>query len=233
MRGTGELEAEFDLSQREAKRLMQEIVEQLNPTVVRSRRPGTALQTRELPFSEVHNCLRELVRRWIGSGPNLRKMFAQDPELQRRANIGRTILYAAPNGRGYLEWTPLIVRQDAVETPQDVAFRYFMMLITNPEWHLLCGPCKRCDKYFLRQRRGKRIYCSKTCGGNATALSSVQKRRQREHKEKLKRARTAIKNWQMTSRRTDWKKWVCQDVVFTPRWLTRVVNTGQLIPPHP
>ena len=226
-----ELETAFDPSPRGAKRLMQEIVEQLNPTVVRFRRRGTPLQTRDLRLWEAQNCLRELVRRWVDSGPNLRKMFAQDPELQRRANEGRTILYAAPNGRGYLEWTPLIVRRNEVETPQDVAFGYFMMLITNPEWHTLSGPCSRCDKYFLRRRRGKRVYCSKTCSSHATALTSVQKRRKREHNEKLKRARTAIKNWQMTSRRTDWKRWVCQDVVFTPRWLTRAVNSGQLIPP--
>ncbi len=49
---------------------------------------------------EVQSELRRLVSVWFESGPNLVKLFEQDPELKRRTMHGRTLLIPTETGLG-------------------------------------------------------------------------------------------------------------------------------------
>ena len=216
-----------------ASRQMQDLVAALNQTRTRSSRvdaPHVRYSTR-LALSEMQLELRRLIQLWQASGPNLQKMFRKDPTLREQTMHGQTVFYAARNGRGYLDWSPTTPGPDATTrllTPQEDALREFMMLITNPNWETLGGPCRRCRDYFVKKTRRERVYCSKNCGSLTTAVSSVIKHRQAKKLEQVARARQSIEKWVRSSKRKDWKKWVAMDTGLTAKWLTRAVNEGHI-----
>jgi hypothetical protein len=107
------------------------------------------------------------------------------------------------------------------------------MLVTNPSWRLLAGPCKGCDLYFIKKTTRKRVYCSKTCSSHATALASVRKKRDQVRLEKIAQAQAAIDLWAKARRDSDWKYWVSSETGYSVRWLTRVRNEERLrLPAH-
>ena len=60
----------------------------------------------------------------------------------------------------------------------------------------------------------------------------MRKRRMEEKQEKLARVRELCKVWKpAASKETDWKQWVAKRARLTPKWLTRAVNRGELLPP--
>jgi len=181
-------------------------------------------------FSEMRLELRRLVSVWLESGPNLAKLFKNDPELERRTMHGRTLLTPTKTGRGHLHWQPEIPDED-IHSQKDLALNHFMGLIANPAWELLGGPCTRCKNYYLKNTKGQKSYCSRTCSSAATAIPATKIRRQREHAEKIKRAQEFIHKWAEAKRRLDWKSWVCSQTGYTGRWLTRAVNQRLLRPP--
>lgn len=222
------------------------LVATLNPTLVRTRvsRDGDTADYGALPLSEKQIELRRLVKGWMTSGPNLRKMFAREPALDEKTRHGTTLFYPAGKGRGYLDWFPktpeahLSTAQSELASPEDHALREFMVLITNPQWETLGGPCRRCGKFFIKESNRLRVYCSKSCGSRVTAFSAVQKQRQTQKQEKIRLAVEAIEKWQRTSQRIDWKDWVASHAKLTTsrtqlttRWITRAVNQGYIQPP--
>lgn len=176
--------------------------------------------------------LRQLVKMWLDSGPNLRKMFQENPELARRAQNGITHLIPSETGGGYLLWMPELLDED-VKSMRDGALVHFMSLIANPMWELLGGPCRRCGDFYLKRTKGQRTYCTQKCGSKATAGSAMKAKRQKEHDQKIAKAQKLIKQWEERKRRIDWRQWVSSKPGFTDRWLTRAVNKGQLIAPQP
>jgi hypothetical protein len=157
-------------------------------------------------------------------------MFRKNPELAQRAGAGSTVFYTLPSGRGYLEWFP-IANKKAAPSPEDQALRYFMTLITNPQWEMLGGPCRRCKDFFLKKTRRRRFYCSRTCGSRITAVQAVNRHRQHEHAKKIQRARKAIEEWNKRPRRLSWKEWLFNETGYSVRWTTRAVNSGELRQP--
>ena len=216
-----------------AKQQMVELVHALNRTRIATHevtRPDEERLVRLRP-SEMQIELYRLITLWKKSGPNLRKMFRKNPELAERAGAGSTVFYTLPYGRGYLDWFP-IANERAASSPQDQALRYFMTLITNPQWEMLGGPCRRCKDFFLKKTRRRRIYCSRKCGSRITAVQAVKRHRQQEHAKKIQRARNAKEEWGKRRRRLSWKEWVSNATGYSVKWITRAVTSGELRQPR-
>jgi len=212
-----------------AKQQMVDLVQTLNRiriTTHEEKRPNEPSQVRLGP-SDMQIELDRLIKLWMNSGPNLRKMFRKYPELAQRARTGRTVFYPLPSGRGYLEWVP-IVNERAAPSPEDQALEYFMALITNSQWEMLGGPCQRCKDYFLKKTRRQRVYCSRTCGSRVTAGQAVNRHRQQQRAKKIVIAQRAIGKYSEHKRREAWKEWVSNQTGCTKRWITRAVNKGEL-----
>jgi hypothetical protein len=135
---------------------------------------------RRLQPSEIEIELRRLVKCWRLSGPNLRKLFDQEPELAEFSKRCQITFYPTDTGRGHLEWSPSDVIE-GVSPPKDVARDRFMTLITNPNWETLGGPCLCCGEYFIKMVDRPRVYCSTECSSRTTAIVAVKTKRERDH----------------------------------------------------
>jgi hypothetical protein len=180
--------------------------------------------------SDSQDDLRRLVRGWMESGPDLIKMFKKEPELERQIRYGRTRFYPVHDGRGYLDWISEITG-DPQPRYKDQALRDFLMLITNPQWELLGGPCARCGDFFLKKTRRPRVYCTRKCSSAITAVQAVNQHRKKKHAEKIEIAQRAIGKYSEKKRRLAWKEWVSNQTGYTKRWITRAVNKGDLRSP--
>ena len=188
-------------------------------------------RTIRLPQSKKQRALRRLVEAWQASGPNLAKLFAQNPELELRTKHGATLFYPTKAGRGHLDWAPSPVGVSR-HSPEREALEDFMTLIANPRWELLGGPCARCGDYFVKHTKRQKVYCSRTCSSTATAIPAIKRKRQEEQARKIRSAQQCIAEWGKTKRRLGWKQWVSNETGFTIRWLSRAVNSGALRPPN-
>lgn len=210
---------------------MQEFVQAINSTCVKTWHTGKEPQSRRLRLSEVQGELRKLVERWFETGPDLRIMLRDHPELSQRLKQGETTFYPSSSGRGYLEWRPVISGSSGMG-PSRSALEYFLMLITNPLWELLGGPCHRCGDYFLRKTKRQKVYCSRTCSSGQTAASTMKKKRAAERDAKIRKAQASVAEWSKRKRRVAWKKWVEAETGLTIFWLTRAVNSGWIKAPE-
>ena len=210
---------------------MQDLVFALNRTPTRiapSSRPKES-RTIRLELSRTQMELRSLVERWMKSGPNLRKLFAQDPELERRTRHWEMLFYATNTGRGYLDSTP--VPNQINLSPEDRALKDFMTLITNSQWDSLGGPCRRCGNYYLKNTKRQNVYCSRLCSSGETAVSATRKWREREQAKKIDIAQECMFEWPKKKRRLGWKEWVSNETGYSIRWISRAVNNGTLQTP--
>jgi hypothetical protein len=216
-----------------ARHQMSNLVNALNCIRIPTREVGGPSELRivRLKESAMQVELRRLIRLWMRTGPNLRKMFRKEPALDTRARGGKATFYTTNGGQGYLDWTP-VVTDAAGLSPGDQAFELFMSLITNPQWDGLGGPCKRCGDYYLKKTKRQKAYCSRTCSATATAVSAMKQRRQRDHAEKIRRAQEAIGDWSKAKRRQAWKRWVANRTNYSLNWITRAINNGSLRPPN-
>jgi hypothetical protein len=213
-----------------AKQQLKDLVKALNRTRIHVT-SGMPKVTRVHPLelTQQQAELRRLVKNWMKSGPNLRRMFKLEPELAIRTKEGRTTFWPTATGRGHLEWIAQPSGPEA-STPKDGALIDFMTLITNPEWELLGGPCARCGDYYLKKTRRHSKHCSRTCSSTQTAISSTKRGRAKKQEKKIRLAQESIDQWQLKPRQT-WKKWVSQKTGITDRWLTRAEHNKKIKPP--
>jgi len=174
--------------------------------------------------------LRELVDSWQKSGPNLAKMLKNDKALAARVGHGETTLVPTNTGKGHLVWLPSPRDRD-LSSWRDQALTLFMILIVNPQWHRLGGPCPRCDKYYVKKTSRQKTYCSRRCGATLTAIAATRKKRQEKRLEELSRTQAAANQWATVQTRQPWKEWVSTRTNITVKWLTRAVNKGDLRAP--
>ena len=211
---------------------MQDLVVALNRTTTRvapASRPKNS-RTIRLELSHPQMELRSLVERWKKSGPNLRRLFAQEPELEHRTMHWEMLFYATDTGRGYLDSSP--VRSHISLSPEDRALKDFMALITNPQWDSLGGPCRRCGNYYLKKTKRQNVYCSRVCSSGETAVSATRKWREREQAKKIDIAQKATAEWSEKKRRLGWKEWVSNETGYSVRWISRAVNNETLQSPN-
>lgn len=122
------------------------------------------------------------------------------------------------------------VRPD--DSPHSIAVGMFADLVTNEMCEKLAGPCARCGNYYIKKRESQKVYCSRKCGNAATALKRTRERLKEERREKLANITRAIQQWKHHSRtRLDWKSWVVMKTKLDPRFITRAVTNGDLVPP--
>ena len=200
------------------RRDLDHIVETLN----QKPRGGTS------PYAEA---LIRLMERLKGCGGNLKKMMDGDPELAEAvAEVCVTRWMPSTTGRAYLvlqpSWEHILKRE---LTPKQVdrmrPARYAALLFhvgtLNPEWDKLAGPCARCGRYYLKKRASQKVYCSRRCGNAATAVERTRGRIKAERRDKIDRAKTAMKEWKRAKTLQDWKRWVSQKTGIDLRFLTR------------
>lgn len=226
----------YEPSPNSAWQLIHDLVGELNgpeirviPNIRPLQNPEKGRKVRLQP-TETQQELRKLVEDWNESGPNLRKLFAGNPELSKWKMTGMMRLWPTSEARGYLEW--LEAPYDGSWSPREQALHLFMGLISNPLWQLLGGPCHRCGEYFVKKtRRQKAVYCSRSCGAAATAVVSVRAERKRMREEKVAVAQREIDKLSPGNLGSDWKREVGKGTGFSLKWITRSINNGSLRPP--
>ena len=175
--------------------------------------------------------LRRYIEAWKASGPDLLTFSTQHPEMwiSVKAKWERQPLVLFPTSRAM---ALLLLPRERMLSAEEAALYFFITLILNPLWERLGGPCLRCGRYYVAQTaRKNKAYCSRSCGTHATALAATKQRRNKEHADKLRQAAEAIRKWEKSSRKADWKVFVARRGHITSRFLTRAVNNGQLKPP--
>ena len=202
--------------------------------------------------SETHRELRFDLRAWVEawrvSGPNLKKLYGSLPEPQSTALTFamRTIWSPADGAKAELLFVPdypvletllgekrvWLKKADNKITPEVEAMILFHLLTVAPGCEKIAGPCPRCDRYYIKKRASQKVYCSRRCGNAATAVVRTRERIAGERSGKLARASAAVRKWESVSTRQDWKRWVAQKTGIDPRFLTRAVNKGDLVPPQ-
>jgi hypothetical protein len=119
----------------------------------------------------------------------------------------------------------------------DQARRDFIRLLLHPLREKLSDrPCARCDRYFLKKTARQTEYCSRKCSRDGTAAFATKKRLRDQHSRKLTVAAELAQKWITVRTKDDWKQWVAKHPrgvreEITPKFLTRAVNKGGLMPP--
>jgi hypothetical protein len=190
------------------------------------------------PYAEE---LIPLMERLKGCGGNLKKMMDGDPELAKAvAEVCITRWVPSKTGRAYLvlqpSWDHILKPERTPEQvdqmrPERYAALLFHVGTLNPEWDKLAGPCPRCDRYYIKKRASQKVYCSRRCGNAATAVARTRERIASERRDKLARVNAALNRWERATTRQDWKHWVAKKTGIDPRFLTRAVTKGDLVPP--
>ncbi len=115
--------------------------------------------------------------------------------------------------------------------PHSFTVWMFANLVTNPLCEKLAGPCARCGNYYIKRRASQTVYCSRRCGNAATAVARTRERIETERKDKLRRAKTAIREWRSAKTQEDWKHWVARRASVDLRFLTQAVTKHDIVAP--
>jgi hypothetical protein len=204
------------------------------------------LNSTEQPELKEH--LRELVKAWQESGPNLEKMVWGSHNLNdvfgalysahwTATSVGRAVIYVMPDfGRlGKLKGMKRVFREELDGAwklnPEAEAWKEFGFFTLNPHCEELAGPCARCGNYYVKKRATQKVYCSRRCGNASTAIIRTRARLKTEHKDKLNRAKSAIREWNALKAPSalNWKEWFSKRVPdVSPKFVTRWVNQNKL-----
>jgi hypothetical protein len=113
-----------------------------------------------------------------------------------------------------------------------IAISHFLRFLLNPFNERLGGPCANCGRYYVKKtNRQSSVYCSEKCGHRVTSRKANKTKRDKEHSEQLKRVVQWIAKWRETRTNVPWKDWVSARTHVKRHWLTRAVNTGELVEP--
>jgi hypothetical protein len=95
--------------------------------------------------------------------------------------------------------------------PDEVTLELFAELIANPMCEKFGGPCPKCEKYFVKQRR-RQVYCSRKCHSAATAKKATEERNTRIRGKKIEYVETAKRKYDQLRRKPiePWKRWVAK-----------------------
>lgn len=204
------------------------------------------LNSTEQPELKEH--LRQLVKAWQESGPNLIEMMSGMPSeaYESLESLFTPLWSPTGGGRARLFLTTddaqlekmfggRIFREKPDGTPRLIpeaeAWRHFVVFTLNPHCEELAGPCARCGNYYVKKRTTQKVYCSRRCGNAATAVVRTRARLKADHKDKLNNAKSAIREWNALKAPSalDWKEWFSKHVPdVSPKFVTRWVNKNKL-----
>lgn len=134
-------------------------------------------------------------------------------------------------GRKWGDYRPSPRHPADMQDENQIATWLLANLVTNPLCEKLAGPCARCGRYYIKKRASQKVYCSRRCGNAATALARTRERIKAERDDKLRRAKTAIREWRSAKTQQDWKHWVAKRASVDLRFLTRAVTKHDIVPP--
>lgn len=124
------------------------------------------------------------------------------------------------------------------DTKMRIACVKFVQFLLTESRERLAGPCKwkHCGNYFLLKTNRRTAYCSRRCCRLDSAANYTAKRRKAAREKKLRLAGELAKKWSTARTKDDWKTWVSKQPAavreeITPKFLTRAVNSGDLVPP--
>jgi hypothetical protein len=190
--------------------------------------------------SELQKELRLLVRAWQDSGPHLMYM-AKQAGIEGFMEKVRVFPFISSDRGNVDPWFTVNPRrleelfsQGKAGETRATAIALFTLLVHNPEWNKLAGPCPRCGAYYIKKRASQKVYCSRKCGNAATAVLRTSERYKSQREDKLHCAQAALQEWTITRTKADWKQFVsrrCREKEITPKFLTRAVNKGELKEP--
>jgi hypothetical protein len=174
--------------------------------------------------------LVKLLEEWMAA-PSLAAMLQNNVEIGQDLQNAAKLSFFVPGKNhkyGRYQVTP---DGPNVYDPHSFTVWMFANLVTNPLCERLAGPCARCGIFYIKKRMSQTVYCSRRCGNAATALARTRERIKAERKDKLRRAKTAIKEWRSAKTQEDWKHWVANRASVDLRFLTRAIKKGDLVPP--
>jgi hypothetical protein len=165
----------------------------LNEEVLKLPFPGNGNLRFEPPNSgQTKQELLRLVQAWFDSGPNVEQMWEENRALRELSHMIGGNLLPTKSGRAYLTPVAGLGKSGRYPgTPFEAALRSFFIFLLNPYNEKLGGPCKLCGKYYVKKTKRQTVYCSKRCGLMQTSKSAVKRRREKEHQDKLARAKRA------------------------------------------
>lgn len=174
--------------------------------------------------------LRRLVAMWEKANRNLEKLFKESPGLQRTCMSGTTMLIPSRDGAAQLAWSPDLRGWQSTAQKTE-ARKLFIGLLVNPLSLSLGGPCARCRKYFEKTNPRNKTYCGRECGKSMTAVARTKERRKQEYRDKLAPVKVAVREWEKSPKRGDWKRVIAGQTRVDLRFITQAVSRGKLIPP--
>ena len=165
--------------------------------------------------------LRELVGFWLICEGNWPEFLKRIPGKRRTLAYGT---FRIPN----FVRTPVVVPRPAQEATH--AQRVFLEYILQSTHWRLCAPCRRkkCGRYFLREERRARIFCSRKCAGSDAAQRGMQKAREVYRNGQLGRVQEAIAQWKRNPSGMGLKNYIEIKTRVTPRMLAGWVNKGYI-----
>jgi hypothetical protein len=190
------------------------------------------LNEAEPRLPEQQRFLRELVGKWNSCDRSYESLLKREPAVAAILNRTQwtTRLFPAPTGGASL-WVAPSLRQPEPEPGRDFALQLFVNFLTHRSCQRLGGPCPRCGRYYIRRTVRQRVYCSRKCAKDTTAVAATTKRLQAKKAADLQCAANAVAEWETTRRRQDWKRFVKARCRLSFHFLTRAVNEGTLQPP--
>jgi hypothetical protein len=184
----------------------------------------------KLDYRPVQRELRRLVKAWFDSGPNVAKLFSDDPALALAAMHCR--LQLIPTKTRCAKVMCVTVPENMPPgAPLEIALGLFLGFLIDPYNERLGGPCKHCGTFYVKKTKRQIVYCSKRCGLNHTSQSVLRKRRLQEHLATLKKAERFATRWAVAKTSKDWKSWVNKEAMISKNFLTRAVSKGELAEP--
>ena len=191
---------------------------------------GTERETSH-DFSPIRDEVRRLVLSWYQSGPNVTKFLGSEPVLAGDAARIQGHLFTDAWPRAFL----ILETQDSIDADDPIvaASKLFIYFLINPYNVELRGPCRRCDRYFVRKnQRMERIYCSRDCGHGATARKANELRRARERENHVAVAGASLLHFAKTRTALGWRDWVHHHTRLSKNLLTRMAKEGEISPPR-
>ncbi|MGB8031457.1 MAG: hypothetical protein WCF30_17535 [Terracidiphilus sp.] len=175
--------------------------------------------------------LRALVEEWRSSGPNTEVMKQENPSLWEKIEHVTITIKPTSTGAAKIEPVGIPRENQGLTDAESLLYAFFLMLIMNPLWERLGGPCARCNNFYIKKTKRQKAYCSKRCGKLSTSVDCNRKRRHAQHLEKVERAKRFIVKWQAFGSKGDWKMWVSSKAGITSNWLTRSLNAREISDP--
>jgi hypothetical protein len=183
--------------------------------------------------------LRRIIQQWQDSGPNLAKLCFSDWRLWAEAQQAfHPTLRLTKSGCAQISFLSNIGAHGVMTSlgaagVRHYALCFFNALLINPLWQKLGGPCERCKKYYVKNRREQKLYCGRRCGSLASAERCTRERLNRARKQKLDQARELARRWRTARTDKGWKQWIHgKNSEITPKWLTIAVNKYGLETPE-